>query len=230
MRNRWQLFTSNIIVFVSWYLLFYIVTLGGGEGVLSALGDALLALAVGLLAGVIVGAAAHAIDLHITHRGVRAGDARGGARVTLGRLPERTAVRPDAPPATVDETPPPDSAPDRASVPESVLAPTVLPVPTADAPAASPAPALPGRLAAECAAFARGHAGVRVTPDSGGGVRIGFIDRAVNPPDFSAFLALIDELSCEGADVSAVAVAQDAGGLPVSVTFPISDDEKEPQA
>lgn len=240
MRGRWQLFTSNLLVFLVWYIIIYSVT-SGPAGVLTALAGALIALAVGLVAGVLVGAAAHAIDLHLTHRGVRAGDARDGARVTLGKLPERAALRVASPtphpaepagvPPTADAGVPPAAADtpteptashvahapaDRADVP-----------PTADAGAA---PASADRLAGCCAAFARGHPAVKVAPADSSGSLTGSIDRAASPEDFSDFLALVTALAAEGADVSAVAVTQDTGGLPVSVTFPISHDEEEPQA
>lgn len=237
MRNRWQLFTSNLIVFSLWYVLIYILTAGPGAA-LGALGGALLALAAGLIAGVIVGTAAHAVDLHLTHRGVRAGDTRDGARVTLGKLPERAALRSASPPslpaapaglpptANADE---PSASADIPAKPATSRV-SLPPADRADVPPAANAggtPASADRLSACCAKFARRHSTVKVTLAASGSGHTGSIDRAASPEDFSDFLALVCALVAEGADVSAVAVTQDAGGVPVSVTFPISDTEKE---
>ena len=239
MRGRWQLFISNFIVFSSWYILIYVLTVGSGEGVFAALGGALLALAAGLIAGVIVGAAAHAIDLRLTYRGVRAGDARDGARITLGKLPERAALHSNSPaphPADQAAFPPTmsvDVPPDSADTPAKPTASHVAHEP-ADLAGVPPAadgrvpPASADRLASCCARFARSHSAVWVAPAASGGGLIGSIDRASSPEDFSDFLALVGGLADEGADVSAVAVTQDADGIPSAVTFPVSDESEVP--
>ena len=230
MRGRWQFFPSGLIVFVTWYLVAYAITADTFAGVLSALGSGLIAAMIGLVAGALTGAVAHAIDLAATHRGVRAGDARDGARVSIGKLPgvvpgSRTAAAPIAPgPARPGPMPEPVPASAPAADPAAAGQPAV---PSA-APTSSPLhPAEPGWLAAESAAFAREHAGVRVTPNGHGGATVGAIDRAGHPADFAAFLALVTTLAGESVDVSAVAVTQDADGLPVTVTFPVSGDEPE---
>lgn len=217
MRGRWQLFTSNLLVFLVWYIIIYSVT-SGPAGVLTVLAGALIALAVGLVAGVLVGAVAHAIELHLTHRGVLAGDARDGAHITLGKLPERAAVQPVEP---VPATPEPPAA-DPAPAPALATAPATEPIPTPATPVASAGPPSPCRLASACAEFVREHAGALVAPTSDGGPLVGCIDRATAPADFAAFLALVSELSIAGVDVSAVQVTQDADGFPSSVAFPLS--------
>jgi len=238
MRSRWQLFTSGLIVFVTWYLFTYAITSATFAGVLSALGVGLIAAMIGLTAGALTGAVAHAIDLAATHRGARAGDARDGARVTIGKLPDVEPVQRPAPPSTAPESarlgPEPEPVP--------AVTPTADPAATGPADAAragptaapSPAPTSPplqpaehGWLAAECAVFAREHAGVRVTPGSHGGEPAGAIDRAEQPADFAAFLALVTTLAGEGVDVSGVHIMQDADGLPLTATFPVFTDVKE---
>jgi len=220
MRGRWQLYTSNLIVFSLWYVLIYVLVSGAFEGVLGALAGALLALAAGLITGVVVGAAAHAIDLHLTHRAVRAGDARDGARITLGKLPKPVARQSDSPAPPVAETP----AIDPVSVPKPapVAAPEPAPVDSHAAASSTPAtPASSARLVAECAAFAGSHEGVLVAPASDGRGAVGNIYRAAAPGQFADFLELIGRLAKDGVDVAAVQVTQDGDGVPSVVTFPV---------
>ncbi|ODU93071.1 MAG: hypothetical protein BGP23_14090 [Lysobacterales bacterium 66-474] len=205
-----------------WYIIIYSVTTGPA-GVLTALAGALIALAIGLVAGVLVGAVAHAIELHVTHRGVLAGDARDGARITLGKLPERAGVQPVAAAPATPESPEAELA----SAPEQEPVSIIEPTPMQAAPAGADAPSSADHLAATCAEFAREHAGVLVALSVSNGPLVGCIDRASAPDDFDAFLALVSELSSAGVNVSAVQVTQDADGVPTSVTFPVSVIEDE---
>ena len=99
MRSRWQLFTSNLIAFGSWYVVAFLLAVWSPLGAFKALGWSAFALACGCAAGAVIGAAIYAIDLHATHRDVAAGDAQDGARVSLGKLPERACRSADQPAA-----------------------------------------------------------------------------------------------------------------------------------
>jgi len=225
MRNRWQLFTSNVIVFMAWYFLFYCLSAGGWGGLPTALLWALGALVAGGVIGVLIGAGAHALELHAIHRDVRAGDARDGARITLGKLPEQVARQPDPPAPPVAETP--ATAP--ASLPEPAPSAAEKPGVVEPTSGAAPMPVSVSRLATECASFTRDHEAVRVLADGAAGGATGALDRARDPADFAAFLDLIGRLSAEGVDVSGVRVSQDADGVPAGVTFPISTEQNEVQ-
>jgi len=219
MRNRWQLFTSNLIVFCAWYILFYCWSAGGWQGLLTALVLAVGALVAGGVFGAVMGAAAHALELRSIDRAVRTGDARDGARITLGKLPKPVARQSDPPAPPVAETP----AIDPVSVPKPapVAAPEPAPVDSRAAASSTPAtPASSARLVAECAAFAGSHEGVLVAPGSDGRGAVGHIYRAAAPGQFADFLELIGRLAADGVDVSAVQITQGADGVPTLVTFP----------
>lgn len=237
MRNRWSLFLSGFIVFATWYLVAYGVTSGTFAGVLTGLAFGLAVIVGGLILGAGAGVAGRAIELHSLHREIRRGDARDGARVSLGKLPE---VVPVVRRATADVAEPPASEP--SAVPESAPVPLTDPSParadscapdavTAAAVAApEPAAGAPNataadRLAAECARFVAEHEAVAVTPGARGFVTVGSIDRAANPADFAAFMALVESLAGEGVDVARVAVSGGPDGLPAGVTFPVSSSD-----
>ena len=139
MRSRWQLFTSNLIAFSSWYLVAFLLAVWSPLGAAKALGWSAFALACGCIAGAVIGAGIYAIDLHATHRDVTQGDAVDGACVTLGKLPERACLLPKQP-ATDQPTAPAGDAP--LALPAG---PAATPVPTTTAagerPAADAAPA-----------------------------------------------------------------------------------------
>lgn len=131
MRGRFQLFSSGLIVFVVWYVLAYIVLAGATSGLRRSLVFGLAVATGGLVLGALVGVGARAIDLEMLHRGVRAGDARDGVRVSLGRLPDIVPVgRPRAAEPVAVATVP---APGTGSVPSPDRA-----VPGAQDPSATP--------------------------------------------------------------------------------------------
>jgi hypothetical protein len=240
-RNRWSLFLSGFVVFVTWYVAAYVVTSRAFGGVLTGLAWGLTAIIGGLLLGAGVGVAVQALDLHFLHASIRRGDARNGARVNLGKLPDIVSVarRDTASTATELPSPQPSSTVESADVSPTDPAPKDADSDTADAATdgTGDAPPVPtaaaekastvDRLAAECARFVAAHEAVAVTADTNGSDAIGSIHRVTHPDAFAAFMALISALAGEGVDVSRVAVSAGPDGLPARVSFPVSTDEKE---
>lgn len=236
MRNRWSLFSSGFIVFLTWYAIVYLVTSGTFTGMLTGFAFGLAAAIGGLISGAAIGVSAHAIDLHSTHRDVRAGDARDGARVSLGKLPlivpmvrkgddlgTHATVQPAIDPVP-ESLPPaePDPVPERGNSDAADTAVTPRPESAADAPGVP----VSDRLATECARFAASHESVAMVAGVGGSADVGTIDRAVNPVEFGEFMALVSALVGDGVDVSRVAVSVGPDSLPAVVTFPVSGEQK----
>lgn len=236
MRNRWSLFGSGFIVFLTWYAIVYLVTSGTFTGMLTGFAFGLAAAIGGLILGAAIGVFAHAIDLHSTHRDVRAGDERDGARLSLGKLPLIVPVvrkgddlgdHATAEPA-ID--PVPESLPATTSDPASGHADStdddsadVAPEePSADGPDVP----VPDHLSTACARFVALHESVAVVAGAGGSVAVGTIDRAANPAEFGELMALVSVLADDGVDVSRVAVSVGPDGLPAAVTFPIEGVSK----
>lgn len=239
MRSRWSLFGSGFIVFSTWYLIVYLITSGTSAGLPIGFAFGLSAAAVGLIVGAGIGIAAHAIDLNSVHRGVRAGDARDGARVSLGKLPpivpvvrttedasDQIKTEPAADPASETLPPTPDQALESAgfTVLESKNDSTNM-VPMAPVIESQAVP-VPDLLAAECARFVSDHDMVAVTRGEGGAAGVGTIDRVASPAEFGEFMALVSVLAGDGLDVSRVTVSVGPGGLPAAVTFPVSGDDE----
>jgi len=241
MRNRWSLFIAGFAVFGTWYSVTYVVTDGTFSGLPTGLVFGLSAVVAGLFFGAAAGVAARALELHLLHVEVRRGDARGGAQVTLGKLPEIVPVAAhnggaDAPESPVTESPAPsESAPNPSPDP----APEIGGSRTLDRDAggtntatsepdgvAEDAPAT-DRLAIECARFVAEHDAVTVTPGADDSSPTGSIDRAANLSDFAAFMALVNTLVGEGVDVARVSVSAGPDGLPAGVTFPVFGDDGE---
>jgi len=243
MRNRWSLFLSGLIVFVTWYVPLYGVTSRTFDALTTGLTFGLAVVIGGLVLGAGGGVAAHASGLYLMHREVRRGAALGGARVSLGKLPDIVPVERQT---RADGEEPPTPAPPAAAEVESGLplnssparddpgteevasdsAADEVPEPNATT---SSAP-IADRLATECEHFVAAHKAVAVTPGDAGTPATGAIDRAANPVDFAAFMALVESLAGEGVDVARVAVSAGSNDLPSGVTFPVSSDsdgEKE---
>jgi len=236
MRNRWSLFSSGFVVFSAWYLIAYIVTTGTFTGVVTGFAFGLSAIVGGLIFGAAIGVSAHAIDLHSVHRSVRAGDARGGARVSLGKLPsivpvvrkgddagDQAPTEPTTDP--VSESLPqtnPDLVPEHNNSDVADTAGIPLPEPAADA---QDGP-VPDRLAIECARFVAEHDAVAVTRGEGGDAGVGTIDRAANSAAFGEFMATVSALAADGVDVSRVAVSMGLDGVPAVVTFPVASNDE----
>lgn len=235
MHNRWSLFYSGFIVFSAWFVVAFVVTSGTFVGVLTGFAFGLAAAIGGLISGAAIGVAAHAVDLNSVYRYVRAGDARDGARVSLGKLPPIVPVvrkssdaggqAPANPaPGSASESllptnPNPGLGYGNSGVADVAGAPLLEPV--ADAPDIP----VPDRLAVECGRFAAEHdafAGAR----AGGGVNVGTIDRAASPTEFGEFMALVSVLAGDGVDVSRVVVSMGLDGLPAVVTFPASRNDE----
>lgn len=242
MRSQWSLFGAGFIVFSTWYLIAYLVTSGTFVGLPIGFAFGLSAAIGGLVVGAGIGVAAHAIDLSSVHRGVRTGEARDGARVSLGKLPpivpkvqkmenatdqKETEQAADPVSESLSPTDPdPDSAPERAgsTVLDAIaLGVDVMPVKATTESRAIPAP---DRLAAECARFVSDHDVVAVTRSEGGDAGVGSIDRMARPAEFGEFMALVSVLAGDGLDVSRVTVSVGPDGLPVAVTFPVSGDDE----
>lgn len=240
MHNRWSLFSSGFVVFSTWYVIVYSVTSGTFTGLLTGFVFALAAAISGLIFGAVIGVSAHAIDLHSTHRDVCAGDARDGARVSLGKLPPivpvsrkggdaggQVSAEPAPGPASeslplIDPDPASGHADSTAFDTDDDSADGAAEEPFADAPGVP----IPGRLAAECARFVSDHAAVAVTRGEGGAAGIGTIDRVASPAEFGEFMALVSALAADGVDVSRVAVSMGADSLPAVATFPVSGEQK----
>lgn len=241
MRNRWSLLIAGFAVFGTWYSVTYVVTVGTFSGLPTGLVFGLSAIVAGLFFGAAVGAAARALELHLLHVEVRRGDARGGARVTLGKLPEIVPVAAhnggaDAPESPVTGSPAPsESAPNPSPDPAPEIGGSrTLDRDAGDTNTATPEPngvaedaPATDRLAIECARFVAEHYAVTVTPGAHGSSATGRIDRVANPSDFAAFMALINTLVGEGVDVVRVSVSAGPEGLPVGVTFPVFGDGGE---
>lgn len=239
MRNRWSLFLSGFIVFAAWYVIAYAVTSRTFVGVLTGLAFGLSAVIGGMIIGAGFGVAARAVELHSIHREVRRGDARDGARVTLGKLPKIVPVVRHAGAANAPEPLPPQSPTAPEPVPISLPnhapehgdsdAPDAITCGTAGATLGPAAHAqntpLADRLAIECARFVASHEAVAVTPGANGSSAAGAIDRASHPKDFAAFMTLVSALAGEGVDVSRVTVSAGPDDLPSAVTFPVSNDD-----
>lgn len=236
MRNRGSLFSSGFVVFSTWYVIAYGITSGTFAGVLTGFAFGLAAAIGGLIFGAVIGVAAHAIDLSSTHRDVRAGDARDGARVTLGKLPPIVPVvrktedtsdhTPSEPtPEPVSESLPPtdaDPAPEQGNSDVVDTAGIPLPEPTAVAPGVP----VFDRLAAECARFVAEHDTVAVARGEGDGMDVGAVDRAASPAEFVELMALVSMLADDGVDVTRVAVSMGPDSLPAVVTFPVEGEQK----
>lgn len=238
MPSRWSLFGSGLVVFMTWYLIAYLITSTTFDGLPIGFAFGLSASFGGLIVGAGIGVAAHAIDLNSVHRDVRAGDARDGARVSLGKLPpivpkvykmedviDQTETEQAAGPVS-ESLPPtdPDPAPERAgpTVPDTVVVGVdVMPV---EAMAETWAIPVPDRLAAECARFVSDHGVVAVMRGEVGDAGVGAIDRVASPAEFCEFMALVSVLEGEGVDVSRVTVSAGQDGLPAAVTFPVASD------
>lgn len=240
MRSRWSLFGAGFIVFSTWYLIAYLVTSGTFVGLPIGFAFGLSAAIGGLVVGAGIGVAAHAIDLSSVHRGVRTGEARDGARVSLGKLPpivpkvqkmenatDQAETEQAADPVS-ESLPPTDPDADRAPerVGSTALDTIAVGVDVMPAKAAAESRAIPApdRLAAECARFVSDHDVVDVTRSEGGDAGVGTIDRVVSPAEFGEFMALVSVLANESVDVSRVTVSVGPDGLPAAVTFPVSSD------
>lgn len=233
MRNPWSFFGSGFIVFSTWYVIVYVFTTGTFASVLTGLAFGLVAAVGGLILGAAIGIAAHAIDLSSTHRDVRAGDARNGARLSLGKLPaivpvprkgddagDQAPTEPTTDPVS-ESLPPtdPDLVPEHNNSEVADIAGTTLSEPVADAPDVP----VPDRLAIECARFVSNHDVVAVTRGKGSGAAIGTIDRVASPAEFGEFMAVVSALAADGVDVSRVAVSMGPDNLPAVVTFPVGE-------
>jgi hypothetical protein len=232
MHNRWSLFVSGFVVFATWYVVAYIVTSGTFYGLPGGLAFGLAAIVAGLLFGAAAGVTARAMELHWLHVEVRRGDARDGARVTLGKLPEIVPVvhhdggagasEPSAAESHTVTRPIPVPPANRPPECDDSSAPDVAASRVADAPSAPSG----DRLAVECAKFVAEHETVAVAPGVAASVAVASIDRATNPDIFAAFFVLINTLAGEGVDVSRVAVSAGPDGLPAAVNFPVSIDNQ----
>lgn len=233
MRSRWSAFGSGLIIYLWWYLVLYVVTSRTFAGLPVGLAYGLAAAVVGLIAGAVVGVGARAIELVVEHREVRAGDARDGARLSLGKLPE---IVPPRQPGRDGEVPVPMPVTDKPSIktiaPADSAPATVSPEPVIAEgaevgpaePVGEPADVVPAadRLANACEAFTACHGDAVMR----GGTGVGTIDRAANLAAFNEFMSVVTALAADGVDVSRVAVSMGTDGVPAAVTFPVSSNDE----